>query len=382
MSKPFILAVSASLSIGALFCSPVSAALNQKEIEAKITEAKILQPGDKISSAVRPEEVVVHKYKAADSVNTEKDCKIEAVLIGKVVMTADPSVKKVKVRFFERLDRSKYSEVLIRAGDIKAFASGMLSQSDLLASLDLVYGTDAAAANALNPVTAPASSSATTSGESSAEAVDGVQGTVPGPLQVERKALLDRIRRLNEQGINTQNYSKQFLVVEEKAKAGDRNDTAELLDGLSASVADQEKRLSSRGKRPSATTTASAGPQTQPASSAEDSSNSSSSNEGGLEGMMYKFFAKRYGNFTPVFGPYQEERNYISGTIIRHQQAGQQVKHLEPIVLELNKYAKSGDTATLRKKIDAAYAYLHIPTLQVYMRTHHHNEHSEHHEWF
>ncbi|MBX9720305.1 MAG: hypothetical protein K2X81_02825, partial [Candidatus Obscuribacterales bacterium] len=136
------LSIPGFILVFATSAAPVMAEFGPKELEAKIKEAKILPEGDRISSVIHADEALVSKYKPVSPDDKQKNCKIEAILIGKEVMSAAPTIKKVRVRFFERLAPSKYSEILVSAADIKAFAVGAISQDDLLASLDITSGVE------------------------------------------------------------------------------------------------------------------------------------------------------------------------------------------------------------------------------------------------
>ncbi len=315
----------------ALNAAPVLAEFGPKELEAKIKEAKILPEGDRISSVIHGDEALVSKYKPASADDKQKNCKIEAILIGKEVMSAASNIKKVRVRFFERLAPSKYSEILVSAADIKAFAVGAISQDDLLASLDITSGTDHSSEQSLGSQATPAS---TTASQPSTE--PGVQA---GPLKEKRQRLLAQINVMQGQGANTSAFSKQFEIIENLAKSGDAEATAAALDKLTASVNDQQKIIDQRVSAIDTAATAA----------------NASKNEKPLT-----FIAER--------GPFQSERNYIACVLSQRQDKGIAVKQFVPIQTELNFYARRKDAATVRSKINTAYSYLRIPSLRDYMR--------------
>lgn len=357
----------------ALLClSPASrAAITDKELDNNLQAAKLLHSGEKISASVGQDEVIVRKYKSTDapvSRDYEKDCKIEAVLIARVVLEADSSAKKVKVRFFESKDPLGYAEIVVQPIHIKSFASGAISQNDLLSSLELSYGVEKAVAQS------PALSAVS---------------VADGPLKEQRADLLTRINKMAEQGVNTQAYLNLFAQLEESARKGEKTTTLDLFDKLNTSVNDQQKALERR-LRPQTTAAARASknePGLPPAPGTEGGETEHTSRfslenlgEMNMEQLAYKFFKKRYGVFTPARGPFQEERNYIAGELIKRQNQGLPVKQFEPMCNELNAYAKANDLATLRSKITNAYRFLHIPSLHEQMSKggwhgHHYDEH-------
>jgi hypothetical protein len=297
---------------------PVLAMLTQKEFEAKITESKILQPGDEISLiTIRGEEVLVDKR--SQSKELDKDCKLDAVLVSKVVMTMEPSIKRVIVRFFEEKESSRYLEVMVRVGDLEALAASKVSQDDLLASLNVTSGT------------APGGD---TTGSGSSENSRQITSVVAGPQQDERAAVLKRIGDLNAKGVNTQAYMKRFTMLEELAKSGDKSATADALNKLSISVSDQEKALARRGQRntqKSAPATSVLKANAPPPANTPPSVNAPPA--GGEQDSFEHFI---FGEFQPVDGPYHVERCVISHRIKSLVDNGSNPVPLRKMVNDLN----------------------------------------------
>lgn len=80
-------------------------------------------------------EVRVSTFKAKKL--TEQDLKIEAVLIAKAVIDAEPSTARVVVAFFRQQRETKYSEIKLTKPQIVAYVSGQVSKEELLASLEI-----------------------------------------------------------------------------------------------------------------------------------------------------------------------------------------------------------------------------------------------------
>jgi len=110
--------------------------LTDSDVVNALEKAQILAPSIRLNARVEPEEVMVATYKNPKA--EDKDCKIEAVLIAKTVMDLAPEqVARVTVYFYSSSTLSKYKEVGVTAGDVKAFAAGTLSKDELLASIKI-----------------------------------------------------------------------------------------------------------------------------------------------------------------------------------------------------------------------------------------------------
>lgn len=230
------LALMMTASVGAL------AAVSSKVLESKITASKILPASEKFVVSSQGDETIISKFKIERSKNAEKDSKIEAVLLAKIVMDADPAIKKVRTRFFDKASPTTFSSITVRIGDIKSFASGSISQTELLGSLDQVPGTDAnSGMDALAPVPAKVEASKLeTSKEPKVESQPSL-AVVDGPRAEERKALLGRIKELQKNGINTSAYEAYFASIEDAAKKNDQKTTSDMIDKISQNLESQEK---------------------------------------------------------------------------------------------------------------------------------------------
>lgn len=117
------------------FCLPACALTNQEVITA-IEKAKILDPSIRVNAQVSKDVVWVATYKNPKA--NDRDCKIEAVLLAKTIMDLAPGeVPRVEVRFHSQTALSKFRQVDVTAGDVKAFATGSLSENELIASITI-----------------------------------------------------------------------------------------------------------------------------------------------------------------------------------------------------------------------------------------------------
>lgn len=128
--------VALSLSfLASSFLLPASAAITGADVVSAIDKSKILDASIRVNAQVTPGVVYVSTYKNPKA--NDKDCKIEAVLLAKTVMELDATVPRVEIRFYNQNALSKYKKISVSAGDVKAFASGTMSEEQLISSLVL-----------------------------------------------------------------------------------------------------------------------------------------------------------------------------------------------------------------------------------------------------
>ncbi len=241
----FALALIVTAFVGAF------AAVSSKVLESKITAAKVLPANEKFQVSSQGDEAIISKFKIERSKNADKDSKIEAVLLAKIVMDADPTIKKVRTRFFDK-GAPTFSSITVRIGDIKSFAAGSISQTELLGSLDQVNGTDAnSGMEALVPVTAKVEASKLEPKDAKVESPPALV-VVEGPRAEERKALLGRIKDLQKNGINTSAYEAYFVSIEDAAKKNDQKTTGDMIDKISQNLESQEKVIQRKTQAASA----------------------------------------------------------------------------------------------------------------------------------
>ena len=134
------LALTVNLGCFANMAAIAAPTFTDADVVNAIEKAKILAPTIRLNAKVGADEVMVATYKNPKA--ADKDCKIEAVFIAKTVMDLAPGeVPRVTVYFYSSSSLSNYKEVAVTAGDVKAFASGSLSQDELLASIRVKEGS-------------------------------------------------------------------------------------------------------------------------------------------------------------------------------------------------------------------------------------------------
>lgn len=129
--------------IGIFAVPPVLAELTAAEAIAAVEKSKDLRSEyqHRLRAAVADNQVAISAYRVAHS--TDNDCKIDAVLMTRAIMSSSSGkITRVQVRFYDPSDQHKFNEVSISAGDIAAFAKGDIDQKTLLSSLDLETHND------------------------------------------------------------------------------------------------------------------------------------------------------------------------------------------------------------------------------------------------
>lgn len=111
----------------------------ESQIRAALVKSNFLSESARFIASVDPEHpdsMRISMFRQQDS--TDKDAKIDALLIGKTVMDlSGPDINKVTV-FFYSLSMNKYKMVSVRTTDVKAFSGGDVNKEELLKTLDLV----------------------------------------------------------------------------------------------------------------------------------------------------------------------------------------------------------------------------------------------------
>lgn len=125
-----------SVSLRALILSlltimPAAAEMSAADIEKTVRKANVLAPNIRVSGINRGPEVILSVYAAV----SETDLKIESVLIAREFFSVDSSLTRTTVNFYDPLKPENYCSVSVRSSDVKAFASGLVKQEELLTGL-------------------------------------------------------------------------------------------------------------------------------------------------------------------------------------------------------------------------------------------------------
>ncbi|MFA6208390.1 MAG: hypothetical protein WCT03_06640 [Candidatus Obscuribacterales bacterium] len=197
-------------------------AITPSEMVIVIRNAKIVTADAPVRASLINQEAIITTKRNPKA--NDKDCKIEAIMIGKVLVdTYSKEILRVKVLFSD-YENQKYTSVSLSKGDLTAFGDGKLNQDELLNSLQLTTFKED-----VSPFSDRASESGTTTGIS------------PGPLLDKRLLLLSRIESLKQKGTNVKAYMDYFNTIEDAVKNSDEEKVKSLSASLSEKLNDQEK---------------------------------------------------------------------------------------------------------------------------------------------
>lgn len=334
------------------------AAVAEKTLISKLTAAKIVQAGAPVVITSSDAETTVAKHMGS-SPSPDTDCKIEAVMIAKTIMDADPSIKRVKTQFYSKSDPTEYSSVSVGIGDIKAFGSGAISTEDLMKSLELNKGSNPNPP--LGTTSKPADASAAESTNAADDALAANISVVDGPLLEQRKKLLVRINRLKKDNVNTTPYETYFAQIEETAKQNSKFATSEMVDKLSLNVESQEKALL-RKKAPPVVSSSTNSQSPLPLAPGQEEAGPPMGASGGgysiddLKGFVMGAMAARAPimKMLPSPGPFYYER----GALVRRWYIlGKSDSNL---FYELERDAKANNRQALADKLKAAFAKYNV----------------------
>jgi hypothetical protein len=123
------------------FCSIMSPAGTAKDmpLAPALESAGVMPKGYKINASTSESEALIQTHLPEASADSDKDCKIDAVLLAKIVLNKRPQIAKVKVRFFNT-NNTHYRQIVVTAGDVAAYGGGSISVEKLLKSLEIAEG--------------------------------------------------------------------------------------------------------------------------------------------------------------------------------------------------------------------------------------------------
>ena len=116
--------------------TPISA-FSAKTLSEKIIQAKIFPAGTPVSvDDIGDGEALVVTERNAKAV--DRDCVIDAILVSTKMMDSNKEIKRVRAQFFNG-NGDLMSQVLIRAGDVRAYAAKAMTEKELLGSIDVKH---------------------------------------------------------------------------------------------------------------------------------------------------------------------------------------------------------------------------------------------------
>lgn len=155
---------------------------------------------------------------------TDRDCKIDAILIAKTIVGAFPhDVNRVRV-IFNKTGSPASSQVDVSIGDVRSFENKLTDADQLLDSLDLKE----------------VSADGSVAGQSAAR-------VAPGPFLDRRLILLGKIEGLKTKGTGVKAFQDLFRKIEDEVPSNDQSKIAADIEFLGDKLAEQEELVKQAG---------------------------------------------------------------------------------------------------------------------------------------
>ncbi|MBX9877928.1 MAG: hypothetical protein K2Y22_05670 [Candidatus Obscuribacterales bacterium] len=203
-------------------------AVTPEEITKTLKDAHILTPGYDIKPVLTNDSALITSFRNPQA--SDKDCKVDAVLITRKIIALDPQkFKTVEVYFYETKNPTQYTKMLVTADDINRFGSGKISQTQLMASVNVTKGQIKAQANPLGQFR-----------QQSYTQILQRSDVVAGPMASERAQLLNQIRQLNGTKVDKrllQTLSENFVLIEDLARYNQRDGLGQQINLLKDRIA-------------------------------------------------------------------------------------------------------------------------------------------------
>ncbi|MBX9686142.1 MAG: hypothetical protein K2X27_05540 [Candidatus Obscuribacterales bacterium] len=339
-------------------------ALSPDKINKLLESEDVYGEQFKVSSFVQGNDVTVQTWVNPKSKNPERDSKINAVLIGKKLMDAYPDVKLVKVRYFDRQERNKYTQITVVPGLVKSFAAGIMSEADMLMTLPTSLVTETAAPAASSAQSAlsahPASATGTAGGSSNLAAKSstlpisaaastavssGAQSALlqvqPGFEYEKRADILKRLQALEKIGVKSPSSREMLALIEDQIREGRDKEALPAINRLANSVTEMEKQFQkARASVASAVQNKSSGSNNVKTAHALLDNAATRATQEFETGIA--IIKKKMGDFYPHYGPLYVDRVNIGNQIVRLKESGQNVDLYKPAFLQMEATVISG----------------------------------------
>jgi len=205
-------------------------AFGTDEIVKVITDAHILTPGYEIKPVLTTDAASITTFRNPKA--SDKDCKIDAALIARQVISLDgKKFKSVSVYFYDTKNPFQYTKAVVGANNVVNFGDGKLSQAKLIDSVSLTKGLNKAQANPLGKFH-----------QQSYGQILQRPDVVPGPMLAERAQLLKQIRQLGASKIDKrvmQTLSENFVLIEDLARYNQSESLAQQITLLKQRIAER-----------------------------------------------------------------------------------------------------------------------------------------------
>jgi hypothetical protein len=203
-----LLSVVLSCLVSTLLAPAGLAAIKSEDVQKIVKDAGLWSDA-RLNVVCGDNEVRISTYR--DSKESDRDCKIDSVLITRRIMEASPGITRVTLQFYDRLKSSEYKQIEVRESDIAAFAGKLIDNDKLLSGISIVIGEERPQVG-------------------------------PGPFAEERAAIKEHIGQLQSKGVGIAPYMRLFSEVEELAAAAAKEPSASP-DALRESLSTLLKKL-------------------------------------------------------------------------------------------------------------------------------------------
>lgn len=225
-SSPAVKVLAASLMVLATLQLPALAGLTAQQLTMALKKCRVLGADAEMGAELHQADKEVIITANCNPKATDRDCKIDAVLIARKLTELDPGAfAKVTVLFYERSNDNNFRKVTVREGEIKAFATHQISQDTLLAEIETQKGfVDPLAKYRLQ----------------SYAQISRSLSALPGQELDARKQMLARILALKEKNVPVHYLLARFFQMEDKVRRGDDSGASQILSGLTCSLEREE----------------------------------------------------------------------------------------------------------------------------------------------
>lgn len=356
----------AIIVLAIIWAQAASAVANAEQLAKAVNDSKILGSDTEIRAELVGGDKEALIFATRNPQATDRDCKIDAVLIAKKVMDVGPaSLTKVKVTFYDQTNKNNFRQVSVTKGDVKAYAARVIDEETLLDELEYKAVQSSRAQNK--------------TGEASGTAPKADVAT--GPATEARATLLSRIQALKEKGVGVAPFMAQFNQIEENAKQGQEKAVAGALETLNAAVDGQFEQLKKiqeqKRLQESERFAKLAGKKRQleennARASAEAKDKMREKQEEWDRQERMEFARAHLGNLAPSEGPSFKRRMRIAFVLKRKIDTGVDVSNLLPVWNNLQRSAPSAEPDQLSPQVKWLETALGISTDSPEHWHHHH----------
>lgn len=217
-------------------CAPGSSTVSEESLIKAVQNCPNLpaEYRQQVYADYAGENVAISLFRPEEA--SPEDCKIDAILLSRRLMTCFPGkLKTIRVAFYDQDRHNEFWDVQVRSSLITAYASGHLSQNELLNSVSFKEDSQK------NPLSSKYASMAYKSIIEDTEVTTGI-------FQERRLALALRLRTLTRQGVNTGTFQEEFLKIEDAARRGKATNLSTQIDKLNEILNRESKASKPSGK--------------------------------------------------------------------------------------------------------------------------------------